>query len=508
MNQMKTLFKGPLLLPVLVTGLSYLSGAQLSAQTFTTLYSFNITSDGYSPNSLILSGSTLYGTAQYGGTSQGGSVFAVNNDGTGFTTLYSFTGGSDGNGPFGLILSGNSLYGCARFGGNFYVYGGTLFTLATDGTGFTPLYSFTQPTFQPSVGEPTNSDGTNPNGVLLSGGTLYGTAFSGGSGGLGTVFAVNTDGNGFTTLHSFTQRYFNNNLGVYTNSDGGNPQAGPIISGNTLYGTSEEDGGSGRGTVFGVNTDGTGFRVLHSFTGFSTNQTYTNSDGAGPEGLILSGDTLYGTAWSGGSWGSGTVFRVNTNGSGFATLHNFAATSGHNGYGYAINSDGIRPAAALILSVNTLYGTCEVGGTSGNGTVFAINTDGSGFTVLYTFSASSTNASGLYTNSEGAYPEAALILSGNTLYGAASQGGSQNSGTIFSISLPTSPPQLTIATTSAVNVLLSWPTNATGFTLQATTNLGSTAVWTPVSQTPVLVNGQNTLTNPISGAQQFYRLAQ
>ena len=61
---------------------------------------------------------------------------------------------------------------------------------------------------------------------------------------------------------------------------------------------------------------------------------------------------------------------------------------------------------------------------------------------------------------------------------------------------------------SAANVILLWPTNATGFTLQSTTNLVSTAVWTAVVPGPIAVNGNNTVTNPISGTQQFYRLSQ
>src|ERR1017187_1470464 len=61
---------------------------------------------------------------------------------------------------------------------------------------------------------------------------------------------------------------------------------------------------------------------------------------------------------------------------------------------------------------------------------------------------------------------------------------------------------------SAANVILTWPTNATGFTLQSTTNLVSPAVWTTVVPGPVAVNGNNTVTNPISGTLQFYRLSQ
>jgi len=101
--------------------------------------------------------------------------------------------------------------------------------------------------------------------------------------------------------------------------------------------------------------------------------------------------------------------------------------------------------------------------------------------------------------------QAGLILSGNTLYGTASGGGAWGGGTVFSLSLPL--PQLAIIQ-SGTNVVLSWLANFTGFTVQSTTNLVSPAVWTPVAPAPVVVNGQNTVTNPISGTQQFYRLSQ
>src|SRR5437667_5688668 len=73
------------------------------------------------------------------------------------------------------------------------------------------------------------------------------------------------------------------------------------------------------------------FTTLHSFTATSTNSSgvYTNREGAGPYGgLILAGNTLYGTAANGGSSGSGTVFKVNTDGTGFTNLHSFTPTSG------------------------------------------------------------------------------------------------------------------------------------------------------------------------------------
>jgi hypothetical protein len=95
------------------------------------------------------------------------------------------------------------------------------------------------------------------------------------------------------------------------------------------------------------------------------------------------------------------------------------------------------------------------------------------------------------------------------MYGPAQSGGTNGTGTVFSLSLGSvsAPvPTLTIFPSGA-NVVLTWPTNYTGFTLQSTTNLVS-PVWTTNSPAPVIVNGQNTVTNPISGNQQFFRLSQ
>ena len=242
------------------------------------------------------------------------------------------------------------------------------------------------------------------------------------------------------------------------------------------------------------------FTTLHSFTTPSSLPPYGNSDGANPiASLILSGNILYGTAYFGGSSGDGAVFRMKTDGTGFTNLYSFTPLS--NPYS-GTNSDGANPNR-LILSGNILYGTASGGGSSGDGAVFSVSTDGTGFTNLYSF----TTVSGIFpsiTNSDGANPNSGLILSGNTLYGTARIGGSSGCGTVFSLSLPL--PQLTIAPYGA-NLVLKWPTNA-GFTLQSTTNLFSPVAWTAVSPGPVVVNGQNAVTNPISGTQQFFRLSQ
>ena len=507
---MKTCIKNLFLLPALIAGLGLLLTCQVTAQTFTNLHSFTATSGSFSTNSdganlvagLILSGNTLYGTAYDGGTNGTGTVFALNIDDTGFMTLHSFTArsgslstNSDGATPHaGLILSDNTLYGTAEYGGSSGK--GTVFKVNTNGTGFTNVHNFT------AVSGPnsTNSDGANPSaGLVLSGNILYGTAAHGGTNGTGTVFAVNTDSAGITNLYSFTALSGSN----YTNSDGAYPLAGLILSGNTLYGTAYRGGSYGWGTVFRINTDGSGFTNLHSFTAV-LGPLYTNSDGAYPQaGLILSGNILYGTASQGGSLGNGTVFAVNTNGMVFTNLHSFTAFSGFNN----TNSDGALPVAGLILSGNTLYGTAEFGGTNGYGTVFAVKTDGTVFTNLHSFTA--TSGSYPSTNSDGASPQAGLILSGNTLYGTAYGGGSGN-GTVFSLTLGSvsaPAPTLTIFPSGAT-VIVTWPTNAAGFTLQSTTNLVSTTVWSNVSPAAVVVNTNNAVTNAISDKQKFYRLSQ
>jgi uncharacterized repeat protein (TIGR03803 family) len=483
--------KTPFLLAPLLAVLNLIPAGRVMAQTFAVLHSFTAThtdssdvytnTEGANPLAGLIadaSGNTLYGAAEVGGRFGNGTVFKLNTDGTGFTNLHSFTYGSDGAGPRGgLLFTNNTLYGTAGAGGGSGA--GTVFALNANGTGFTNLYSFTG-----------GSDGASPYaGLILSGNTLFGTTVYGGGSHYGTVFAVNTDGTGFTNLHSFTY-----------GSDGALPLAPLILSGSTLYGTAGISDnsvfGSGNGTVFSLN--GTALTTLHSFTLLS-GLSATNSDGANPYGgLILSGSRLYGTAVDGGSSGNGTVFALNTDGTSFTNLHTFIGSS-----------DGATPYAGLILSGNTLYGTTRQGGISGIGTVFSVNTDGTGFRTLYSFTAASTNSSGTYTNADGYFPYAGLILLGGSLYGTTEYGGSSGNGTVFSISFP---PQLTI-TPSGIppsGIILSWPTNVagfdyTGYTLQSTPNLVS-PLWTTNSPAPVVIAGQNTVTIPITGAQQFYRL--
>jgi uncharacterized repeat protein (TIGR03803 family) len=456
------------------------------------LFAFGENSDGASPlGGLVLSGNTLYGSTPSGGIWDNGTVFRINTDGAGFMNLHSFAItpaypkpqiNVDGANPSsGLILSGRTLYGTAPSGG---VWGnGTVFAVNTDGTGFTNLHSFTAGSG--SYPNLTNNDGAWPQTELvMSGTTIYGSTESGGIWGNGTVFAINSDGTGFTNLHNFAAG--SGNIASLTNSDGANPYGILRLSGNTLYGTAPSGGNWGSGTVFAVNIDGTGFKTLHHFTATTSG---TNIDGKFPYGVFLSENTLYGTTSNGGNSGKGVLFRMNTDGEGFMTLHVFQGT------------DGVFPNDLILLGT-TIYGTTSGGGNSGNGTVFAVSTNGTGFTVLHSFRNSHPTYPS-YTNIDGASPFGELVLSGNALYGTTSGGGS-GGGTLYKLFIP---PQLTIVA-AGPNLIFTWLTNANGFTLQSTTSLDTPTVWTTNSPAPVVVNGQYAVTNPITGKQQFFRLSQ
>src|ERR1017187_191906 len=215
-----------------------------------------------------------------------------------------------------------------------------------------------------------NLDGANPAaGFVLSGGVLIGTTLNGGSQGNGTAFYMSLDGTNFNAFRSFTNA-----------PDAGNPGGNLAVSGNGFFGTSLGGGNSGVGSVFLGSTNGS-VSILRSFAAVSADNA-ANSGGASPNALLaLSGNALYGTTTAGGAAANGTVYSLSTNGSPFAVLHDFSALDSNTG----TNTDGALPCGGLVLSGNTLYGTASAGGAGGAGVVFSINTSGGSFTTLYSF---------------------------------------------------------------------------------------------------------------------------
>jgi uncharacterized repeat protein (TIGR03803 family) len=333
------------------------------------------------------------------------------------TILHNFNNNPDGKSPYGnLVLSGNTLYGTAAWGGT--NGNGTLFQINTDGSGFTVIRHFSSGANN-AAGVFTNGDGSAlGGGLLLSGGALYGTTGSGGTNGSGTVFQISTNGTGFTVIRHFAAASYYG--GVWTNADGKDSSACLVLNGSTLFGTAQNGGTNGHGTVFKLNTNGSGFTVLHQF------KKGAGTDGANPNAhLVLSGNTLHGTTRNGGANNCGTVFKINTNGTGFSLIWTFSTAAYDSGRRINTNSDGAIPAGGLTPSGNTLFGTTSAGACLGGGAVFKVNMDGTGFALLKNFPAPMfDSAQGNYVyGAEGWAPLGELLLSSNVLYGTTGNGG-------------------------------------------------------------------------------------
>jgi uncharacterized repeat protein (TIGR03803 family) len=378
--------------------------APANAQPLTILHNFVAgPNDGKNPQAaLTASGNTLYGMCS-SGANEPGIVFQIGTDGGGFSLLHTFTGGlTDGANPMGsLTLTGTSFYGTTYAGGN----AGTVFTLNTDGSGFSLLHSFAGGA----------NDGIEPHGTLIqSGPTLYGMTIQGGAANMGTIFQVNTNGTGFGLLHSFTGGA----------NDGGLPSYNMLTqSGNALYGMTGGGGPTDNGVIFHINSDGSGFTVMHTFVP----STGDGWDSIGS--LALSKSTLYGMT-SFGSGGAGTIFKINTDGTGYQILHTFTGQVG---------GDGANPLADLLISGSEMFGMTPAGGPDNLGTIFEMNLDGTGYQVLHSFAGGPN---------DGSMPNGDLMLVGSTLYGMTVVGGTDNLGVIFSfpIAVPEpSPEELLIA---------------------------------------------------------------
>jgi uncharacterized repeat protein (TIGR03803 family) len=268
-------------------------------------------------------------------------------------------------------------------------------------------------------------DGYGPaTDLVLAGNTLYGATLSGGTNGNGTIFKINTDGSGYQILLSLTN---------------GPIEGGMVLIGDTLYSTTYTGGANDNGSIFKIDTNGSGYAELHSFEATVPSAFGTNSDGNRPQGdLVTDGNTLYGTAQLGGPSGNGTIFKINTDGSGFTVIKAFSPTflgtnnvSGNPIVTSGTNLDGARSVGSLVLDGGTLYGTTYKGGVS-NGVVFSVETNGDNYTVLKYFPGI-TGPPNAGTNTDGAAPIAGLTLNGDTLYGTTVGGGAESLGVVFTL---------------------------------------------------------------------------
>ena len=319
--------------------------------------------DGGNPKGALVFGrdSALYGVAESGGPDGVGTIFKVNQDGSGFKVIRAFDPvrhSGDGAYPKGLTLGANGmLYGITLSGGS-RNGNGVLFKMSQDGIDFHILHTF-HALFHIYNSEQT---GLNPSAGVVTerNGACYGTTSGGGNQGCGDVYKIDTDGN-FSVLHSF--------LKVQGSKDSSMFPQGPLVVGldNFLYGCTRRGGTDNGGIVYKINTDGSGFEVLHSFSAPGSE----NGDGTLPDGPLVFGRDgfLYGVTSRGGTGEVGVLFRVSPDGSKFFALHDFSLPN-HD----LCNADGGLSFMGLTLGRDgNLYGISAGGGANGTGTIFRVS---------------------------------------------------------------------------------------------------------------------------------------
>jgi uncharacterized repeat protein (TIGR03803 family) len=407
----------------------------------------NGTAEGEYPASGLLEASDgkFYGTTQYGGVSNAGTIFQVNPNGSDYRVLRHFgASNNDGRWPIGGLIEGSDLflYGTTSSGG--LSNWGTIFRLNKDGTGYKVLRE---------LGTNRN-DGSRPVTRLLEGrdGLLYGVTPTAGDpvmqAEFGVVFRLRKDGSDWSILRRLDRgtrteliqgpdgAFYGTTLGLYwlsrgevfrisedggeyaiiktlerePSGDGGYP-SGPLLitSEGLLYGTTERGGRSEDGTIYSLATNGMNYQLRYSFHA-------TGGDGQAPNEVIQGSDGWwYGTTREGGARHMGCIFKIDSSGSNYAILRSLGGTG----------SDGENPGARVIEGSNgVLYGSTVNGGSDCYGVIYRIEKSGSNYTILKHFSASGGDArqpSGLLEGSDG------------LLYGTTGRGGASDGGTVFRI---------------------------------------------------------------------------
>ena len=281
----------------------------------------------------------------------------------GFTVLHHFASGSNnGRVPYGVLVPYEGLfYGTTTYGGP--PYDKPPSNPATKGNLFKVHMDGSNFTvLHEFMGGP--NDGWKPwCGLSISDGIIHGSTVYGGPHGEqgGVLYEIRTDGSSFRLLHTFGEP-----------GDGFGASTSPIRLGDSLFGLTRW-GGYGTGTLYAFDLGPRTYRLLHRFAA-------NGSDGRFPLGTLALGPDgfLFGLTWYGGTYDMGTLFRIHPDGSAFETLHHFAG-----------GKTGKCPYDTPVFDGDhTLYGTTL--GDYGNnpadlGTVFKFDLHSRTHSVLHKF---------------------------------------------------------------------------------------------------------------------------
>ncbi|MDW3208462.1 MAG: MBG domain-containing protein [Reichenbachiella sp.] len=392
------------------------------------------TSTGIRPwGSLIVADGYFWGTAAEGGVSDTGVVFKINTNGTGYTIVLD----EELDTPGAEIISvDGKIYGYATGGAHDY---GIIFRVDHDGQNFESIHDFN------------GLDGQLPDGKMTyDGSKLWGvceysvSAATGSTSDTGLIFTINTDGSAYTVRQRISRR----------------PNGTLLLYNNRLWGTSWGGGDNLWGSIFSIGTDGSGYQVEHSFDnsevgkfpegpvierdGVLWGMTYQfglySFDPIADEannhhtfsiyrdyysygGLVESDGHFWGTTSSNFS-GTGSVFKIDTDGSDYESLQFsklITDVSQYGAYRFGYEFDG-----KLLFYQNRLFGVMRSGGEMYNyyGGLFSVNTDGSDFKHLHYFELE-----------DGEEPHGSLIALNGKIWGVNYKHGNSIAGTLFSYDL-------------------------------------------------------------------------
>lgn len=326
----------------------------------------------------------IYGVTEFGGSNGVGVIFEYEPSGTDINVIHNFDAAT-GSRPIAGVVQGSNgkLYGTCSAGG-------------TSGLGVLFEYDIVTSTYTAKVNFNGAGNGSAPQGTLLAhtNGNIYGTCWTGGSFGSGTLFSYTPGATAVGVLHNFSAPPF---------TLGGRPFGGVVQFGNSLIGTTQLGGTLAGGTLYEYDLVGNVHSVLVNLGG---------ADGATPLAAVIeSNGKLYGTTTAGGDVGQGALFEYDPGTSNFQKLSNFNSTTGTVPIGRVVDGQNGK-----------LYGICSNGGTNGNGTLYSYDLVGSAGLVVE----HQLNSFGLSDGWGGL-----TFLNTGILIGMTKEGGSGNGGAAF-----------------------------------------------------------------------------
>lgn len=325
----------------------------------------------------------LYGSTEFGGTNDNGTLFSFAPDGTGYQKQFDFSEGPLGSGPTSWQLFNNVFYGTTEKGGE---HGdGTIFS-------FDPVSS----TFEKLIDFQDTVSGKNPRAMKIFEGKFYGVTREGGKNGDGTMFMYDPLQNGYQKLFDFDDTVSGEEPLTFTIYD------------NKLYGLTFLGGSYDNGVFFTYDPLSAEFKKLYEY---DLEVILPYASGFAPMDSILYGTTLFG-----GEFKKGTLFSFDISDYSYKKLHDFDVHSkfplySHNEKIYGgVTRDGAEVLFAFdpltqdyqeVLDIGTtflepyiyggsfkdqkFYGYTKSGGANGDGSIFSIDLDDLSIENIYDF---------------------------------------------------------------------------------------------------------------------------